>query len=344
VKINEFPMGAKPRSSTLDIAKGIGIAFVVLGHNWAVLHEKGEMFRVIFSFHMPLFFFMSGVFMRENTSLIYATNSRFQSLLKPYFVTAILLGLVKIISQSINNQMSIDGLWQYLYGIFYATGRTIEWVTLWFLPHLFIISLAAHLLIKVVRINWCINLLAIVMLWVGVKFLNPQDDLPWSLDLLPITISFYLFGYSLRNIVKNVEFDAKSFVAGVIIFTLLHYFFNETMDLNLRLYGNIIIETIQAYTGIYLCLSLSALIARSSIPSRWLSYIGSGSLFVLIFHIYFQSKLFHPFLRIGGSEFLAIVASWIAGLIIPLIIFELVKRNKYLSIAFLPINIKLAMQ
>jgi len=39
-----------------DTLKAIGIFFVVLGHN--VL--PAEMYKYIFSFHVPLFFFISG--------------------------------------------------------------------------------------------------------------------------------------------------------------------------------------------------------------------------------------------------------------------------------------------
>jgi fucose 4-O-acetylase-like acetyltransferase len=45
-----------------DIAKGIGILLVVFGHNSIVVDEKRELFNVMYSFHMPLFFFLSGLF------------------------------------------------------------------------------------------------------------------------------------------------------------------------------------------------------------------------------------------------------------------------------------------
>ncbi|MEO7862090.1 MAG: acyltransferase family protein [Nitrospirales bacterium] len=64
------------RNKTVDIAKGLGILLVVFGHNWIVLHEKGELFRVIFSFHVPLFFFLSGIFFKETTSLFSLIRSR----------------------------------------------------------------------------------------------------------------------------------------------------------------------------------------------------------------------------------------------------------------------------
>lgn len=47
------------RDSTIDIAKGIGIFLVVLGH-FAVF--ASPLYHYIYLFHMPLFFFISGMF------------------------------------------------------------------------------------------------------------------------------------------------------------------------------------------------------------------------------------------------------------------------------------------
>jgi fucose 4-O-acetylase-like acetyltransferase len=57
-----------PRNNTIDIARGAGIILVVLGHNWIITHNHGELYRIIFSFHMPLFFFLSGVVFKNNSS------------------------------------------------------------------------------------------------------------------------------------------------------------------------------------------------------------------------------------------------------------------------------------
>ncbi|MDR5790074.1 acyltransferase family protein [Caballeronia sp. LP003] len=45
------------RNRTIDAARGIGIVLVVLGH---AIGLPEWLFRVIYSCHMPLFFFLSG--------------------------------------------------------------------------------------------------------------------------------------------------------------------------------------------------------------------------------------------------------------------------------------------
>ena len=49
----------------VDIAKGIGIILVVMGHNdFALIAPFAH--KLIYSFHMPMFFFMSGMFFKPD--------------------------------------------------------------------------------------------------------------------------------------------------------------------------------------------------------------------------------------------------------------------------------------
>ena len=73
------------RNITIDIAKGLGIVLVVLGHNW-IAQENTELFEIIFSFHMPLFFFLAGVFVGDSNNIIDFIIKKTDALLKPYFV------------------------------------------------------------------------------------------------------------------------------------------------------------------------------------------------------------------------------------------------------------------
>lgn len=58
-------MASSKRIESLDIAKGIGILIVVLGH--VLRTDDVFLKKFIFSFHMPLFFMLSGfVFNTEN--------------------------------------------------------------------------------------------------------------------------------------------------------------------------------------------------------------------------------------------------------------------------------------
>lgn len=68
------------RNINIDIAKGIGIMLVVIGHTDSPLHD------FIYLFHMPLFFFLSGYAYKKIDSYnpIKVIKKRFKSLYIPF--------------------------------------------------------------------------------------------------------------------------------------------------------------------------------------------------------------------------------------------------------------------
>lgn len=79
----------KERNKTIDNAKGIGIILVIAGH----LFTKDSIpFMYIFSFHMPLFFIISGYLMNGDkySTLIECAKTSFVRYVKPYFAFCII--------------------------------------------------------------------------------------------------------------------------------------------------------------------------------------------------------------------------------------------------------------
>ncbi len=122
----------------IDIARGIGILLVVLGHN-----DFGFIspffYQVIYSFHIPLFFFLSGLFLNPAIPFLEFFKKRFNGLLKPYLFTLFLIYFTSVSFEKMSFQTAIQRIVKSLYG----TGHYIDWVQLWFLPHLFVVSLYA---------------------------------------------------------------------------------------------------------------------------------------------------------------------------------------------------------
>src|SRR6266498_1467189 len=74
---------ATQRVAYVDVAKGIGIILVVMGHNdFALISPFAH--KLIYSFHMPMFFFMSGMFFRPDVPFWSFLWNRFNRLLKPF--------------------------------------------------------------------------------------------------------------------------------------------------------------------------------------------------------------------------------------------------------------------
>ena len=134
------------RIDYLDIAKGIGILLVVMGHNDFSLISP-FFFKLIYSFHMPLFFFMSGIFFKSDLSFLTLLRRRFDSVLRPYIFIILLIFFATLSFTKVDFVHATSRLIKALYG----NGHYLDWVQLWFLPHLFVVSLFAFLFFKLVR-------------------------------------------------------------------------------------------------------------------------------------------------------------------------------------------------
>jgi fucose 4-O-acetylase-like acetyltransferase len=343
------------RNSTIDVAKGIGIFFVVLGHNWLSTHEKSELSRVIFSFHMPLFFFLAGVFLRLSDGILRFAKTRAGSLLKPYFVVLTILGIVKMLWSTLHGEARMNGI-DYFTGVLYGTGNTIAWIALWFLPHLFIALIASLIILKAIEIHteskgW-VALAALVLLMIGVSFIDAFWQqagadihfvgpgrflgLPWSADLIPITSSFIIFGYLFAEPMKSMRFSPVGLLISLVVFVSLHYHFDYSMDLNERVYGNPIVSTIQALAGIYITFSVAALLQNFPSFRKGLAYLGSGTLFILIFHDPLQARAFDALSQISPHVYLNSIGSLVWSIAVSLLLWEVVKRQRFLAQLLLP--------
>lgn len=339
-------VGMVSRLQHLDVAKGIGIAFVVLGHNWITLDEKGELFRVIFSFHMPLFFFLSGILFKPAQPLGDLVRSKAQSLLKPYALAS-LISLTKVFS------------WLAVLATVYATGDWLPWVPLWFLPHLFLVFVVAWGLVRLTGFDrlgpWAQAVMLLVLLCAGYAVLPifwnlpvsvagrelTLPGLPWCADVVLVTVSFFLAGFALREKVLAFSVQWWRVLVAALLFAGLHARFNMTIDLNERLYDNLLVSTLEAASGIYLVLAASVMMLRWGRVAGAVAYVGRGSLFVFMFHPWFQDHVFRWVdNHVDGMDGLSVLLSFLAGLLLPLVVWEMIKRNRWLAWLWLPVRNK----
>lgn len=340
------------RNRAIDIQKGLGIILVAVGHNWVIGQNNDELFRIIYSFHVPLFFFISGVLFQSNVRFIDLIRQKWQSILKPYFTVLLVVSIFVAISL---HRFPIGNL----IGILFGTGQSILWTPMWFLPSLFVTVIFSWFLISFFdlknRKNLAFPIIGILLI-AGIFtinffhslrpfYLGTDNDhtanligLPFSIDLLLINTAYFTFGYIISNHIKNYQFNLIFSILSLTLFAASHYFFNETMNLNYRIYGSPVISTLQAVCGIYLIVIISEIIKKylSNIGTV-LSYIGSGSLFILIFHgicqgsaIYKYQIIFQNYGLISG------LIGLIAGITCSLLIWEVVKRVPIASALLLP--------
>ncbi len=129
----------KARDITFDIAKGVGILLVVIGHyipaNAPLWYER--MVDFFYLFHMPLFFLIAGYFYNLSTqSIPYGrfVRGKFERLMYPYFILSWIVVGIKI---AVDGVLQVDHAvsWEALYRVIYLPEAGFY---LWFVYSLFL--------------------------------------------------------------------------------------------------------------------------------------------------------------------------------------------------------------
>ena len=322
----------------IDIAKGIGILLVALAHADISLFSP-YLHQLIYTFHMPLFFFLSGYFFHADTSFGTLLKKRFHTILKPYFVTILLIYVASI---SFSNMRFVTAFGRILKSL-YATGYYIDWTQLWFLPSLFVTSLFAFLFYHSVLVHignryirW---LILLVLQAVAVYFLDrfypfsisllgknyELYGLPFNLDLVLLSGFFYILGNEVRQAIPEKAFGSLWVLLGtggvLILLTLL---FKQTIDFNTRLFESFPINTTEAILGILFALAVSKQIElRTTRLSSVLIYIGQASLFILIFHVPIQEFWAPKLFFVTNLQAFSILSAFVLSILICLGIYRL---------------------
>ncbi len=328
------------RIEYLDIARGIGILLVVLGHN-----DFGAIstffYQVIYSFHVPLFFFLSGYFIHTSLSFWDYFKKRFHSVLLPYLFTIFLIYFASVSFEKMGFQTAIGRIVKALYGSI----NYIDWGQLWFLPNLFVVSLYAFIFIRVTGklqnrwVTWGILLGTLAISALLLRLFYPFSisvfgkgyelfGLPFSLDVVFLSGFFFIMGNEVRQVTSERTFDpVLLLIAAAIGLILLNYFFPYSVDIAKRVYESYFVNTVEAVLGILLVLALSRQIElHARRLASVLKYVGSISLIILLFHVPIQGFWGDKVMNVTGNLPLSILIGFVMGVLGPILIHEIFIR------------------
>lgn len=112
------------RKHYVDYIKAIGMILVILGH---INFANDSIKAWIYAFHMPLFFFSTGLVTKPKRLDWKFILKKFCGLMIPYF----LWGLIY-------SELSFGNLARLFYGSYYTISEAGSLSSLWFLPTMFI--------------------------------------------------------------------------------------------------------------------------------------------------------------------------------------------------------------
>lgn len=166
------------RDQTIDIAKGIGIFLVVLGHSSQV---DSAQYHYIYLFHMPLFFFLSGMYAKQ-LRLKDCMRKRTPRLIVPYVFYRIYTYIYSYIMNMVSTRdFSIQNI----------SFNLLDGGVLWFLLSLwtihFIYSIGSYL----GRWQWALYVVGISL---GLINAFNKVELPLYVTQSLIMLPFFLLG------------------------------------------------------------------------------------------------------------------------------------------------------
>ncbi|MBC2580247.1 acyltransferase family protein [Clostridium sp. DJ247] len=277
----------------MDIARGIGIFLVVLGHSFpddkfnnSFVYEY--LYKFIYSFHMPLFFIISGFFAYKIYNISSLSkykefiSGKFKRLIIPYFAVSLIAIPIKLyMNRYAARPILIDNLIidLILYptgnGTINHTGTPIQYF--WFIYTLFFIFAVAPLLNKIpIRI---VLLITAILNLIHFK----QVSLFYAWGIVHYLFYFYLGIYFNSIYKKYVEFKYKKLLIATSFIVLVLI---NLKNVSAQFYPLYSLTT--ALIGSLLFINVSYLIVNNKIGEK-LKFIGNYSYDIYLFSWFFQT-------------------------------------------------------
>ena len=274
------------RIAWLDQLKGFGIILMIYGHNFPVLEEY------IYSFHMPLFFIIAGIFHPKNIT-VSTIKKRVRQILLPYFLWSfILFGFWLFIGRKFGESANLDlSITKNFIGIFFAQGdiNYMNWgIPMWFLPTIFLTFILFGFILKIKNkfLQYSVLVTSIVFGFLIANF--SKMYLLWSLDVALVSLFFYSFGFYAKDFIKsNKKKSVLSLLTLGIIHLAVSLFLLQKIDMYRSTYGNEILFLLNSLVGFlfwgslfknFLLLKFLVFLGKNTIPilalqARALSFI-----------------------------------------------------------------------
>lgn len=184
------------RYSYVDNAKGLAMLLVI----WAHCNSSGPLATFAYSFHMPVFFVISGLMYKPDkySSFWCYARSQFNSLLVPYVVYSVLWWAVWALYSCLTHA-GVDNYFWPLFQTVIAQGSQnylVHNTALWFVPCLVAVKLLYYFIGRLpiwLRIACCF-VLAFLNIQI-IENIHPLwGSLPWNFDTALMALPFYCIG------------------------------------------------------------------------------------------------------------------------------------------------------
>lgn len=291
-------MQKRRRDTTVDIMKGILILLVVMAH------AQGPWHRLIYLFHMAVFFMISGYLWGDHNDveILQFIKRKIISLYIPYVVCNILYLVwffcMPMVFEREMCERTVSGIIYEIIKILLFRGRTSMSDPTWFLAVLFIVNVVYALIRKIMcrfiledRKKYCLlTLSAVAALAIGYVFYLSDFNLFQIGTICSSYVAFHM-GNMIRKVIQNhivleqnkLFHTCLAIVAGGGMLVLL-----RLSDTEIRLITNTIVNPIYYCLGMLLgwivVRYVAVILDRFRVSRDIFSYLGRHSMIILCAH------------------------------------------------------------
>ncbi|RYD78964.1 MAG: acyltransferase [Sphingobacteriales bacterium] len=336
----------KPQRHTwIDYARGIAIILVLYRHVFEGIKNAGisiTEYKLIehanilfFSFRMPLFFIVSGIFVvgslqKRGFSSFVQTKAR--TILYPYFLWAVLqISLQLILSDYVNANRT----WRSYAELFYAP-RTID--QFWYLYALFNVSILYVLSLHFLRSKTLYNvIIGLLFFMISVYTYQVKINLGFVGDILHYYL-FFAIGDALGSVIRNDNYRKyferwQALLLFFVPFIVSQYYFLYTnlqhpaMNYDYVEYYQPFLFIIIALIGALYIIMISFFLQKHSLI-KWLHLLGQHSLYIYVAHVLVLASVRIFITKVLGIYNVPILLATgiLLGLLVPVILYKLASR------------------
>ncbi|EAR3908404.1 acyltransferase family protein [Salmonella enterica] len=190
---------AASRHDWIDSLKFLGMFYIYIGHFGA---DAGKIYPFVFSFHVPLFFFISGLVcpsVKSNEDVFRNIKKAFNSIIIPYFIFSI----IGIAFLTIKYSYDYATIQKMIIDSFFGIRNKIPIGSLWFLTCLFIVIIYYNILERLF-VNRIFIFLISFFIYANAKiWWSGEPSVMFNADSALYYLAFYSFGTMISNKLIN---------------------------------------------------------------------------------------------------------------------------------------------
>lgn len=258
----------------IDTLKGIGIILVVAGHT---LSSDFRLF--VYSFHMPLFFMISGYLFKEDDVINFAKR-KIKSIAIPYFSYIVIFSLLEIYKIDFSNPNLLLKIKYIIYNSLYGGELlTGQFGVFWFVSVLFITQQLYNLLLKTKNKN--LVFMSILLMY-ALSYMYPNINKASALDFM-VTLNAIMYFY-IGNLMRCGLIKIHKYIS--IVVSLIYFYLSLNypslffIDMKYSNFGIPVVSSI----GCVFVFSMFSYISNRISKIEFLNAIGVASMTIMFTH------------------------------------------------------------